>query len=99
MAVIATITIYVLEGTQFHKKLPFLKTGMEIVIVPAIDLLLQGTTQGTALMVAKGITKTLRLHLGCPSVTSSGVVITFAVGVQFQIGDQFWIPQPKLHGA
>ena len=72
---------------------------MEIVIVPAIDLLLQGTTQGTALMVAKGVTKTLRLQLGCPSVTSSGVVITFAVGVQFQIGDQFWIPQPKLHGA
>ena len=39
------------------------------------------------------------LQLDCPSVTNWGVVITFAVKVQFQIRDQFWIPQPKLHGA
>ena len=32
-----------------------------------------------------------QLEVGSP-------IITFAVEVQFQIGDQFWIPQPKLRG-
>ena len=27
------------------------------------------------------------------------LIITFTVEAQFQIRDQFWIPQPKLHGA
>ena len=25
-------------------------------------------------------------------------ITTFAVEIRFQIRDQFWIPQPKLHG-
>ena len=39
------------------------------------------------------------LQLDCPSVRHWDVVTTFAVEVRFQIRDQFWIPQPKLHGA
>ena len=39
------------------------------------------------------------MQLDCPSVKSWDIVITFAVGVRFQIWDQFWITQPKLHGA
>ena len=31
-----------------------------------------------------------QLEVGTP-------IMTFAVEVQFQIQDQFWIPQPKLH--
>ena len=37
------------------------------------------------------------VQLDCLSVRSWDPIITFAVEVQFQIRDQFWIPQPKLH--
>ena len=38
-------------------------------------------------------------QLDCPSVTNWDVIIAFAMGIRLQIRDQFWIPQPKLHGA
>ena len=39
------------------------------------------------------------VQLDCLSVTHWDWVITFAVEVQFQFRDQFWIPQLKLHEA
>ena len=50
------------EGTQPPRKLPFLGMGMETVIVPAIDLLLQSAKRGHILMVATRTIRTLRLH-------------------------------------
>ena len=41
----------------------------------------------------------LRVRLDCPAVTYWDVVITVAFQIRFQIRGQFWIPQPKLHGA
>ena len=41
----------------------------------------------------------LRLQLNCPSDGHWGYAGIFAVEVRFQVRDQFWIPQPKLHGA
>ena len=37
------------------------------------------------------------LQLDYLSVSHWDIVITFAVLIQFQFEDQFWIPQPKLH--
>ena len=39
------------------------------------------------------------VQLDCLLVRSWDPVITFAVEVRFQIQNQFWIPQPKLHKA
>ena len=39
------------------------------------------------------------IQLDCPSVRHWDCVITVAVEVRFQIQDQFWIPQGKLHRA
>jgi len=37
--------------------------------------------------------------LACLSVTEGDVAITSAFEIRFQIRDQLWIPQPKLHGT
>ena len=39
------------------------------------------------------------LQLDCPPDGHWDYADIFAVEVQFQIRDQFWIPQPKLHGT
>jgi len=43
--------------------------------------------------------KVLQVQLDCPSDGHWDCAGIFAVEVRFQIWDQFWIPQPKLHGA
>ena len=39
------------------------------------------------------------VQLVWPLITDWAYTSIFAVEVQFQIRDQFWIPQPKLHQA
>ena len=39
------------------------------------------------------------IQLDHPSIIYWEVIITFAAEVRFQTRDQFWIPQPNLHGT
>ena len=41
----------------------------------------------------------LIVQLDWPSIADWAYAGIFAVAVRFQNQDQFWIPQPKLHGA
>ena len=40
-----------------------------------------------------------KLQPDWPSIADWAYVGIFAVKIRFHIRDQFWIPQPKLHGA
>ena len=46
-----------------------------------------------------GSNPALAVQLDCPSVIHWDYVINFVVEVRFQIRNQFWIPQEKLHGG
>ena len=39
------------------------------------------------------------IQLDWPSIAGWAYASIFAVVVRFQIRDQFWVPQPKLHRA
>ena len=41
----------------------------------------------------------IMLQLDWPSIADKAYTDIFAAEAWFQIRDQFWIPQPKLHGA
>ena len=46
-----------------------------------------------------GLRFLISVQLDWPSIADWAYASIFAVKVQFHIRDQFWIPQPKLHGA